>query len=55
MMDKDYYTKQREERLKRRDLIVDGDRKTVGGRPYCQVTLKELEDNQMYLDFGLSN
>ena len=53
-MDKDYYTEQREERLAKREamkpVIIDGDSKTVNGRPFCEVKLKDLKDPQLYLD-----
>lgn len=51
-MDKDYYTEQREKAKEQREkeLIVDGDRKTVNNRPWCQITIKEL-DVQLHLDF----
>lgn len=49
-MDKDYYTEQREKAKQEKELIVDGDRKTVNNRPWCQVTMKEL-DPQLHFDF----
>lgn len=52
-MDKEeYYTKLRLEQKK--EIIVDGDRKTVGGRPWCQVTIKEFE-SQTEFNFTKEN